>query len=143
MKVYVVADAYNWMTPVPGVPGRWQHNTARRGDQLDLDQAEADRGLALNALSTDAAAVAAAEAAAVEPAMWSDEQLGDATVDQLVAYMGQRPSEAERVLALEETRERPRKGVMDAAGRISAERDAALADLAEAREAEAEAVAGR
>lgn len=50
VKRVVTADVYAWMTSVEGVPGRFQHNTASRGDTVEVSEAEAKRGEGLGAL---------------------------------------------------------------------------------------------
>jgi hypothetical protein len=140
----VLTDTYSWMTPVEGVPGRWQHNSARRGDSISVSAEEAKRGEALGGLG-DSADLAVTAAAAAEPATAPDEQLQGYTVEELIAYVGERPSEAERVRALEAAREKPRKTVAEAMERVIRARDEELARRAEedeaARAADAEAAA--
>ena len=58
---------FAWTTPVEGVPGRWQHNVALAGEEVDLPDAEAKRGDALGVF-VDQAAARAAEAAATTAA---------------------------------------------------------------------------
>lgn len=138
-KLYVIADRHMWMTPIEGMPGRFQHNTAFRGDQIDVSDAEAKRGLDLGVLSTEAGDLVAAGARASEPRPWGDEQLAGANADDIVVYIGQRPSEAERVLDAEQARSRPRKTVLEAAERVIDARDAELERLAVLQEEEARA----
>lgn len=148
-KLYVIADRHMWMTPLEGLPGRFQHNTAFRGDLIDVTDAEAKRGLELGVLSKEAGDLVEASARSSEPRPWGNEQLAGANVDDIVAYVGQRPSEAERVLDAENARSRPRKGVLEAVERVIDARDAELERLAVlqedeqlAREEEARARAG-
>lgn len=126
-KLYVLADVYGWSTPIEGAPLRRDYHLARRGDLIEVDQAEADRGLALAAagnggLSRDAGALQAATSASLEPPSWPDEQLDSANVEDTVAYLGQHPSEASRVLAREQSRDtrdlKVRKTVVEAAERV-------------------------
>lgn len=49
-KMTVTADVYAWMTPVDGVPGRYHHNVAARGDEVDVTAEEAKRGEGLGLL---------------------------------------------------------------------------------------------
>jgi hypothetical protein len=66
----VTADRYAWMTPVEGVPGRFQHNVAAHGDQIAVSAEEAKRGddLGLLAKPRKAEPVATARAAEEPPA---------------------------------------------------------------------------
>jgi hypothetical protein len=57
----VTADVYAWMTPVEGVPGRFHHNTAVRGQVVELSAEEAQRGDALELLVDPDAVRSAAE----------------------------------------------------------------------------------
>lgn len=126
-KMFVVADYHSWMTPAKHLsPGRMQHNTARRGEVIDVDEDEAARGVAIGSLSASEGDLVKAEAEAGELRAWGDEQLRGANRDELIAYMGQRPSEVERVRELEEKRSSPRKTVLEAAERIAEARDAEL-----------------
>lgn len=129
----VLTDAYSWMTPVAGVPGRWQHNSARRGATVHVSAEEAKRGEELGGLGS-LSDLAVVEAAAGEPGSAPDEQLGAYNAEELIAYVGEHPSEAERVRDLEAARERPRKTVAEAIERVIRARDEEL----ERRAADAE-----
>lgn len=50
VKRVVTADVYSWMTPVEGVPGRHTHNSAARGDEIEVSAKEAERGEGLGLL---------------------------------------------------------------------------------------------
>jgi hypothetical protein len=63
VKRVVTADVYAWMTPVEGVPGRWQHNTAARGESIEVSSDEAKRGEGLGFLEDPDSVRAAAEEA--------------------------------------------------------------------------------
>lgn len=128
----VVTDIYTWMTPLAGRTVG-QHNVAHRGDTIKVTPEEAERGEKLGGLGTEADAVAAA-ARSSEPATWGDDQVNSASVDELVAYLGQHPSEAERIRTLEAERRRPRKTIAEATERVIAARDEAIADAAARRE---------
>lgn len=47
----VGTDVYSWMTPIEGRPGQYQHNTAVRGDVIDVSAEEAERGEGLGVLA--------------------------------------------------------------------------------------------
>lgn len=142
MQVYVIADYHSWMTPIPGrIDGRQQHNTAKRGDRITVTDEEANRGIDLGTLSVDPVDLVTVEAEALEPVSWEDPQLRSANVAELIAYMAQRPSEAERVLELEQAQSRPRKGVLEAGERIVEARDAELQRLADQVQNDADATA--
>lgn len=143
MKMFVLFDAYNWQTPREGQPGKFHHNRALRGDVIDVSDDEAARGLALGALSASALDSAKAETESGEPRAWGDEQLRGANADDLIAYVGQRPSEAERVQELENKRSRPRKTVLEAIERIIDARDVELERLADVADADAADAAER
>lgn len=55
VKRVVTADVYAWMTPIEGVPGRWHHNAAARGEEIEVSRAEAERGEGLGLLRDPAA----------------------------------------------------------------------------------------
>lgn len=132
----VVTDIYTWMTPVAGrVVG--QHNVAYRGETINVTAEEAERGEKAGGLGTGEEALAAA-ARSSEPPTWGDDQLRSAKADEVLAYLGQHPSEAERVRTLEAERTRPRSTVAEAVERVIAARDEAIADAAARREAAAD-----
>lgn len=127
VKRTVLVDTYAYMTPVGDERlGRFLHNIARRGETIEISTEEAARGESLDALGTEAQAAAAAFAAA-EPGVASDEELRGKNVDELSAYLGQHPSEAERIAALEDARDRPRGSILKAVERVITTRDEALA----------------
>lgn len=67
VKRVVTADVYAWMTPIEGVPGRYHHNTAARGEEIEVSAAEAKRGEGLGFLADgDAVKAAAQESAQAE-----------------------------------------------------------------------------
>lgn len=140
----VVTDIYTWMTPIPGrLVG--QHNVAYRGDVIKISLDEAIRGGRAGGLGTGADAAAAA-ARSSEPPAWGDDQVNSASAVDIIAYLGQHPSEAERIRDLEAGRRRPRSSVAEAVERIIAARDEAIADAAarhaDAAAADAEATPG-
>lgn len=61
VKRVVTADVYAWMTPVEGVPGRYHHNTAARGEEIQVSAEEAKRGEGLGLLEDPKAVREAAE----------------------------------------------------------------------------------
>lgn len=132
VKRTVLFDTYNWMTLDSLIPGRTQHNTARRGEVIDVTEAEAVRGERLGALGSEADL--ATTRAAGSPGSFPDEQLRGLKADELVGYLAQHPLEADRLEALEN--ERPegkrRKTVLDAIGatREALEMQRAQAELA-------------
>lgn len=108
----VIFDRVAWFTGKPGTPERTRH-FANRGDEVDLPQGEYDRLLEMGAIGTEDEAQRAAETAGgTSPVI--DEELRGMTVDQVVAYIGQNPDELDRVETMENEREQPRKGVMEA-----------------------------
>ena len=132
----VLVDAYSYMIRTEDGP---QHMTAYRGETVELSEKEIARGESLGALGTPEEALAVAQAAS-EPASAPDEQLRGFNVDQLVVYLQQHPSEAERLAELEAARgDKQRKGVLDAIDRTIAARDEAIEDELARREAAAEA----
>lgn len=137
-KRFVLFDVIGWSTPIEGrLDGRRDYHSARRGEEVDLPDSEVERLEALGAVGTQAEATASASAAA-EPPSASDEQLASMNVEELVAYLGQHPSEAQRVVTLEEGREKPRKGVLEPAQRVQVAHEEAVADQLEAERAAAE-----
>lgn len=138
VKRFVLFDVYGWSTPIDGERLRRDYHLARRGEEIEISEAEAARGEGLGALGTEAEATASASAAA-EPPSASDEQLGGMNVDELVAYLGQHPSEAQRIIDLEEARERSRKTVLEPAQRVKVAHEEAVADELERQRAATEA----
>lgn len=51
VKRVVTADVYAWMTPIEGVPGRYHHNIAARGEEIEVSDDEAKRGEGLGLLA--------------------------------------------------------------------------------------------
>jgi hypothetical protein len=125
----VMVDAYNWQTPAEGLPGRYELHTSLRDEIVDFPEAEAARGdsivirtlpngRAVHALEVPEQAdrlAAELRQAAADGTLgrWTDEQLLDANVEEISAYVTQHPDEVDRVVTLEETRDRPRKGVLE------------------------------
>lgn len=130
--------SYTVATGIPSQP--FMSVTAKRGDTITISPQEAARGEALSALGTDEQA-AAVEQRAGEPAAVDDTQLRSMTADDLIVYLGTRPSDAERVRELEEGRATPRKTVLAAIERVIEARDDAAADAAEQERLSREAVA--
>lgn len=121
----VLSDGFYWSEPFPGVPGRFENYFARRGDHIEVDVDLLSQGQRDSLGSDDdlaAQQAAAATAAAVEgftPA--SDADIASMTVEQVSAYLDSVPeavhdSELDRVVTLEETRDKPRAGVLSLAG---------------------------
>lgn len=123
----VIWDLYAWMTPAEGIRDRLQHNVATRGETISVSPAEARRGEELGALGTEEQAILA-DAAAQEPGVQPDEVVRGMTAPELVAYVGQHPTEAEHLRELEEERPegKQRSTVLDAIDRVIDERDAEL-----------------
>lgn len=134
-KVLVLSDSFGRMEPSPATRSGFEHVTYYKGAELDLEGAELERALGLGAVGSADELVAQVVAAGEGPT-WADEQLEASTVGDIVAYLGQHPSELDRVETLERARggKGPRKGVTDVIAEI---RDA-QAELARA-EAEAQA----
>lgn len=139
----VIFDVYGWLTP-SNDPKRPHAHTARRGEVIHISQAEADRGEELGALGDaedlahiEAAGGVSADGIPGEPvtSSVSDEQLGGYNVDDMVVHLGQYPNDVDRVVALEQGRDKPRKGVLDAADKVKAAYEQAIADQVSALEA--------
>lgn len=123
-RVVIGVDAYSWLTPAPGTKKGTQVNQADRGATIQVTTAEAERGEGLGALAdpadvetieADEARAEAAAAAQFTPA--SDDQIGEMTVEEVTAYVNQVPEdrqddEIDRILDLEEQRDKPRAGVL-------------------------------
>lgn len=143
----VLVDIYSWTeaTGIPTMP--FTSRTAVKGAEVDLSNAhpseavEIARGEALGALGSDADAAAALQAEG-EPGSVTADQIRSMTADDLVAYLGAHPSEAERIRDLENGRPRGgRKTVLDGVERVIDARDADAAERAE-QDALARAAAG-
>jgi hypothetical protein len=78
VKRVVTADVYAWMTPVKDVPGRFHHNIARRGDEIEVSEEEAERGEGLGLLEDPSRRAEADEAAEDEAAVEDDAAARDA-----------------------------------------------------------------
>jgi hypothetical protein len=98
----VTADRYAWMTPIEGVPGRYQHNVAARGDEIAVSAEEAKRGEDLGLLAQPGAAEPAGASASEPKAMAAGDDPADFKVEEVQAYLaGADDAEKERVLAAE------------------------------------------
>jgi hypothetical protein len=96
----VTADRYAWMTPIEGLPGRYQHNVAARGDEIAVSAEEAKRGEELGLLAKPGATEPAA--AATPRAMAAGDDPAEFKVEEVQAYLaGAGDAEKERVLAAE------------------------------------------
>lgn len=135
-KVLVLHDSYSRMEPSKATRSGLEHVTYYKGAELDLEGAELERALGLGAVG-DASDLAAQVVSAAEGTSWTDEQLEASTVGDTIAYLGQHPSELDRVETLERARggKGPRKGVLDAIAEL---RDAQAQLAREAAEAQAE-----
>lgn len=117
-KVVVVFDVYTWQTPGARAADGPTHNRAFRGDHITVSAKEFERGYGYGALAREADAPAAqAERNELEAGVFSDEELSGLSAEELIAYVGQHPTEAQRVFLLEQQRSRgPRKTVVAATG---------------------------
>lgn len=98
----VAVDTFATMADLGG--GR-QHVTASRGQLVAVTAEDAARGEELGAL-------VGVDEPTPAPGLPSDEELLGMTAEQLIAYAGQNPGEVGRVVALERTRDRPRRTVL-------------------------------
>lgn len=140
----VLFDLYTYRVVRPDRPD--PHTvTVYRGDTVTVTDEEAARGERLGGLGSAAdLAMADAEAASDAGGLADDAELAGMTLDQVVAYLGQHPGEADRVADLEATRPKPRKTVATAvaatrellAAEIAAREEAALAEAAAAADAQ-------
>lgn len=87
VKRVVVGDVYSWMTPIEGVPGRWHHNTAGRGEEIEVSAAEAKRGEGLGFLADPD------DVPEVDP---DDEGLAIVVTSDGVEHVGELPAAAAR-----------------------------------------------
>lgn len=137
-----IFDIVCWTTP-PAKPGdRANHHLARRGETIEVPESEYDRLNALGAVGS-AQDLEVAQDHAEEGASWADEQVDSANVEDLIAYLGQHPTEAQRVLDAELSREerkvgKARKGVVGAAEKVKAVYDDEMAARLEAQQEEAD-----
>lgn len=121
----VLFDTYCWMTPLAGQPGRYQHNTAERGTDIEVSSEEAARGEGLGALGTrdqfeaqEAVKTSGVMGGAAAFTPQPDEAIEAMTVAQVHAYLNsvpseQRDDEVRRVVELEELRDKPRSSVLE------------------------------
>lgn len=137
----VLFDVYCWLTPTDD-PKRPDQHVARRGDVIEISAAEAERGESLGALGSpedlaeiEAAANGVDDSGAPKVSSVPDEQLAGMNVETLVAHLGQFPQDVDRVVALEEQRGKPRKGVLEAAEKVRAAYEEAIAEQVAALEA--------
>lgn len=129
-RVVTGVDVYTWSEPDPtGAPGAKHYNSAQRGDTIEVSDTEAARGdqmvistvagrpiYALSKPEEADAALAQNEADAV----WvgkTDDELAGMSVEQIHAYLNAVPAdrsddEIDRVIELEELRDKPRAGVL-------------------------------
>lgn len=118
----VVFDVVSWREPIEGtVPLQYTHESAYRGQTVDLPVAEVKRLVALGAVveGEDVAAALAAWDASAGPAPATedgDAELAALSAADLIAYVNQHPGEAARVYALEAARRSPRKTVISGIG---------------------------
>lgn len=123
-KRIVLFDRYTWTVRDPSARRGWRVRRAYRGEEIDVSDAEAARGEALGALGTqaDLDTVVAAEAAKVadtwQPA--DDDTVEQMNVAQVHAYLNAVPEEhhaeeVERIIELEQLRDKPRTGVLSLA----------------------------
>jgi hypothetical protein len=118
-RVVTGVDTYCWITGDPEKRHGRQYNSAERGETIEVSEKEAARGDELGFLSVPEDAEAALESNA-EPEVWSpksDDEIAGLTVEDTLAYLGQVPedqhdAEVERVLDLEQDRDKPRAGIL-------------------------------
>lgn len=132
-RVVTGVDVYTWTEKDPdGPPGAKHYHRAERGDTIDVSDIEAKRGdemlistvagRPIYALSKPAEADAAL-AQNAQDAQWAaktDDEINAMSVEDTHAYLNSVPAdrsdaEVERVLELEELRDKPRHGVMQLA----------------------------
>lgn len=143
VKRTVMVDAYSWMTRDPDRPlDPPQHNTAVRGELIEVSPDEAKRGERLGGLGSPEEAAQAALLAS-EPGSAPDEELRGMNIEQLTAYLGQHPSEAERISDLEATRPKGkvRSTITDLVERTIEARDVAVEEQLARQQAEENAAA--
>lgn len=110
----------------------WQHRSAKRGEEVEIPDDQVARFQALT--SKDGvprigtreeyeAWVSGMDAPAGPVGGVTDVQLQVMTPEQVIAHLNNTNVDADRVLSLEESRPRPRKGIVDAAQRIIDARD--------------------
>lgn len=138
-KTTVLFDVVQWTSDPPAPGQKRESHLARKGEEIDIPRDELDRLEALGAVGSAAEGVSAL-AAGAEAASWDDTQLDSSNVDDIVVYLGQHSSEADRVLEAERTREvrnvgKVRATVIKAAERVKAARDQEIEDRLEAEEA--------
>ncbi len=140
VKRTVLVDRYAYMGPSSTGSGL-EHTVAFRGDEIEVSEKEAARGEGLGGLGSPEDHAASVAMSSESPTM-PDEQLKAMNAEELVAYIGQHPGEAERLQVLEEDRgARARKSVLSALDDVVVVRNEAVADEAQRRDAAAAAQA--
>jgi hypothetical protein len=92
-----------------------QHVTAHKGELISISEQEAERLEGLDAVVDPDTPPPAEDPDRPAPDLATEAELRGMTVEGLVAYVNQHPDEADRVVALEQDRHRPRKTVLDLA----------------------------
>lgn len=128
-RVVTGVDVYAWSEPdKDGPPGAKHYNSAARGDTIEVSDQEAARGdqmvistvagRPIYALSKpdDAVAALASNAQDAQWAAKSDAEINEMTVEEIHSYLNSVPAdrsdaEVQRVLDLEDARDKPRQGV--------------------------------
>lgn len=114
VKRTVLVDGFSYS--LPGLaPNSRDYFLGRKGEEIEVEQLDADRGESVGALGSpeELPPVLEADAAAVDGRP-SDDELARLSVAQIHAYLTQNPSDLDRVERLENEREKPRSGVLDA-----------------------------
>lgn len=97
--------------------GSTAHRYAFRGDEVELSDAEAQRLGELGAVGSEEDLVELEEQETTPPAEAggnvTDETLAAMGVEDLSAHLTQNPGDVDRVDALEQDRDKPRKGVLE------------------------------
>lgn len=131
-----IFDIVCWTTPSDKPGAKANHHLARRGETIEVPESEYERLNALGAIGS-AADLEVAQTRVEEGATLPDTQLDSSNADELVAYLGQHPTEAQRVIDLELSREerkvgKARKSVVAAAERVKAVYEAEIEERLEA-----------
>lgn len=113
-------DTYLWTTPIEGdLRGRRDRHSAERGEVIEISAEEAERGESLSDKHGPFLGPVDADVPVVDggfqPA--TDDALGSMSVVEVTAYLNTVPEdlaedELDRVLQLEEARDKPRAGVL-------------------------------
>jgi hypothetical protein len=115
--VIVVTDSVSWREPVPGAsPPAWITYSAFKGQRVGMGPDALARHLKLGSVARpedaqQAAAEQDALAAIIPAGDEGDEQLRTMGHAELIAYVGQHPTEAQRVFEIEQERPEPRRRV--------------------------------